>query len=87
MFSLVAERIRAALSERALLLEHVGSTVPGLSAKPIIDMVLAVEDSADEVSYVPPLESRGGAPLVPACPYGKRRAIGDSFDDTARWLR
>lgn len=59
MFSLAAGKVRAALSERALLIEHVGSTsVPGLSAKPIIDMVLAVEDSKDEASYVLPLEAR-----------------------------
>ena len=43
-----------------MLLDHVGSTsVPGLSAKPIIDMVLAVADSADELSYIPPLEAEG----------------------------
>jgi GrpB-like predicted nucleotidyltransferase (UPF0157 family) len=59
-FSLHAAQIHAALSSRVLLLEHVGSTsVPGLSAKPVIDMVLAVSDSADEPSYVPPLEARG----------------------------
>lgn len=53
-------RIRAALADRVLLLEHVGSTsVPGLAAKPIIDMVLVVADSADEMSYVPPLEAEG----------------------------
>lgn len=53
-------RIRAALEDKVLLLEHVGSTaVPGLAAKPIIDMVLVVADSADEVSYVPPLEAEG----------------------------
>jgi beta-N-acetylhexosaminidase len=54
------ERIRAALGERALLVEHVGSTsVPGLPAKPIVDIVLAVADSADEPSYVPALEGAG----------------------------
>ena len=43
-----------------LLLEHVGSTsVPGLSAKPIIDIVMAVADSSDEASYVKQLEERG----------------------------
>ena len=53
-------RIRSALGSRALLVEHVGSTsVPGLSAKPIIDIVLAVADSNDEPSYVPPMESGG----------------------------
>ena len=55
-----AERIRIALSGKVLLLEHVGSTsVPGLSAKPVIDMLLAVADSADESSYAPPLEAEG----------------------------
>jgi GrpB-like predicted nucleotidyltransferase (UPF0157 family) len=59
-FSLFAARIRDALHERVLLLEHVGSTsVPGLSAKPVIDMVLAVSDSTDETSYVPPLVEHG----------------------------
>jgi GrpB-like predicted nucleotidyltransferase (UPF0157 family) len=60
MFALAADKVRAALSAKALLIEHVGSTtVPDLSAKPIIDMVLAVEDSADEGSYVPLLEAEG----------------------------
>ncbi len=41
-FSVQATRIRDALSEKVLLLKHVGSTsVPGLSSKPTIDMVLA----------------------------------------------
>lgn len=55
-----AKLIREALLEKVLLLEHVGSTsVPGLAAKPIIDMILAVADSADESAYVPPLEAKG----------------------------
>ena len=60
LFEREAARIRAALGGRVRLLEHVGSTsVPGLAAKPIIDMVLAVPDSADEASYVPDLEAAG----------------------------
>src|SRR6478609_7596617 len=55
-----AARVRAILGDRVVLLEHAGSTsVPGLPAKPIIDMVLAVPDSADEPSYVPALEAAG----------------------------
>ena len=55
-----AERVHATLGSRVRLLEHAGSTsVPGLAAKPIIDMVLAVADSADEAAYVPQLESAG----------------------------
>ena len=59
-FARLKEQIIGALGERVLLLEHVGSTaVPGLSAKPVIDMVLAVLDSSEEPSYVEALESRG----------------------------
>jgi GrpB-like predicted nucleotidyltransferase (UPF0157 family) len=55
-----AARIRAILGGRVRLLEHVGSTsVPGLAAKPIIDIVLGVADSADEVAYVPSMEAGG----------------------------
>jgi GrpB-like predicted nucleotidyltransferase (UPF0157 family) len=55
-----AARIRASLGERVLGLDHVGSTsVPGLLAKPVIDIVLAVADSADEPAYVDDLEGAG----------------------------
>ncbi len=60
LFAREAERIRQALVDRARRLEHVGSTsVPGLAAKPRIDILLAVADSADEPAYVPPLEAAG----------------------------
>ena len=60
MFDREAARIRAVLAERALQVEHVGSTsVPGLPAKPIIDIVLVVIDSADETAYVPALAATG----------------------------
>ena len=59
LFEREAARIRAVVSE-ALRIEHVGSTsVPGLPAKPILDIVLVVTDSADEAAYVPVLESTG----------------------------
>jgi GrpB-like predicted nucleotidyltransferase (UPF0157 family)/ribosomal protein S18 acetylase RimI-like enzyme len=52
--------IRAALGERARLVEHIGSTaVPGLAAKPIIDVLLVVDDPAGEPSYLPALEAAG----------------------------
>lgn len=55
-----AARVRDVLGDRVVRLEHAGSTsVPGLPAKPIIDMVLEVADSADEASYVPDLEAAG----------------------------
>jgi GrpB-like predicted nucleotidyltransferase (UPF0157 family) len=60
LFEREAQRIREALAERVLRLEHVGSTsVPGLSAKPRIDALLVVHDSSDEPAYVPALESVG----------------------------
>jgi GrpB-like predicted nucleotidyltransferase (UPF0157 family) len=52
--------IRAALSAQVLLIEHTGSTsVSGLAAKPIIDILLVVPDTADEAAYVPALELVG----------------------------
>lgn len=53
-------RIRSILGERVVRIEHTGSTsVPGLSAKPRIDITLAVPDSSDEAGYVPDLEAAG----------------------------
>lgn len=55
-----AAKICGALGERALSVKHVGSTsVPGLPAKPLLDILLLVADSADEASYVPALEVAG----------------------------
>jgi GrpB-like predicted nucleotidyltransferase (UPF0157 family) len=57
-----AAQVNAALGERTIRLEHVGSTsVPGLAAKPIIDIVLEVPDSADEDAYAADLEAAGYA--------------------------
>ncbi len=54
------ERIRGALGEQALQVEHAGSTaVPGLAAKPVIDIVLVVADTTDEPAYVTDLEAAG----------------------------
>jgi GrpB-like predicted nucleotidyltransferase (UPF0157 family) len=51
-------RIRRALGWRVLCLSHVGSTaVPGLPAKPIIDLDLIVAEPNDEAAYVPELEA------------------------------
>lgn len=60
LFEREAKRIHSILGNKALQVEHVGSTsVPGLCAKPIIDMLLVVTDSGDEASYVPDLEGAG----------------------------
>jgi GrpB-like predicted nucleotidyltransferase (UPF0157 family) len=53
-------RIRAVLGDRVLAIEHTGSTsVPGLAAKPIIDITMLVHDVTDEAAYAPDLETAG----------------------------
>jgi GrpB-like predicted nucleotidyltransferase (UPF0157 family) len=60
LFAAQAQKVRAALGEAALDVEHVGSTsAPGLAAKPVIDINLTVASSADEGSYAPALEAAG----------------------------
>lgn len=54
------DRLSEALSPLPVRVDHVGSTsVPGLAAKPVIDMQVQVPDLADEIAYVPVLESLG----------------------------
>src|SRR4051812_26759949 len=53
-------RIRSAIGERVLRIEHTGSTsVPGLAAKPIIDITMLVADVTDEDAYARDLEAAG----------------------------
>jgi len=55
-----AARMRSVLGDRIRRLEHIGSTsVPGIPAKPIVDMLLVLDDSGDEAIYVPDLEAAG----------------------------
>lgn len=59
-YGAVEEQVRGALGERVLALDHVGSTaVPGLAAKPVIDVDLTVADGRDEAAYLPDLEAAG----------------------------
>jgi len=52
--------VSQALSSKALVIEHVGSTsVPWLAAKPIIDIDVIVEDSGNENAYLPDLLAAG----------------------------
>ncbi len=58
------EEYRACLVESLdglkAVVEHIGSTaVPGLAAKPVIDIMVAVPDSDDEASYVAAIERCG----------------------------
>jgi len=53
------ERIAAALGARALAIEHIGSTaVPGLAAKPVVDVLVAVADPED-AALAGPLDAAG----------------------------
>jgi GrpB-like predicted nucleotidyltransferase (UPF0157 family) len=59
-FETHARIIAHALSNAALTIEHIGSTsVAGLAAKPIVDILVVVQDSANESSYLPQLEAAG----------------------------
>jgi GrpB-like predicted nucleotidyltransferase (UPF0157 family) len=54
------ERIRQALGPLAVRLEHVGSTaVPGLAAKPIVDLQVSLSALEPRDAYVPPLQALG----------------------------
>ncbi len=56
----LAALTRQALGDHVASVEHVGSTsVPGLAAKPIIDIMLLLVDPTDEAAYVPHLEEAG----------------------------
>ncbi|MDY0914826.1 GrpB family protein [Rathayibacter festucae] len=53
-------RIAAALAAVDVAIEHIGSTaVPGLAAKPIIDIAVAVPDITAEEDYLAPLLAAG----------------------------
>ena len=53
-------RIRRALGDNAIRIDHIGSTaVPGLAAKPIVDIQVSVADTDREDTYLPQLEAAG----------------------------
>jgi GrpB-like predicted nucleotidyltransferase (UPF0157 family) len=59
-FALWRDLIASALEGVAVRIDHIGSTsVPGLAAKPIVDIQVSVPDMSDEESYVPALERLG----------------------------
>ena len=56
----LVDTVGTALGRTAVGVEHVGSTsVPGLAAKPLLDLLLVVPDPDDEDAYVPALEAQG----------------------------
>ncbi len=53
-------RLVEVLVAPARRIEHIGSTaVPGLSAKPVIDILVSIDDVRAEAAYVPAIESLG----------------------------
>jgi GrpB-like predicted nucleotidyltransferase (UPF0157 family) len=61
-FEQVQASLNEALGQKALRIEHFGSTaVPGLGAKGIIDVLVGVEDVDEEAAYGPELEAHGFA--------------------------
>src|SRR5437867_6399110 len=76
--------IRTALGPVALRVEHHGSTsVPGLAAKPIIDILLLVPDSADEPAYIPALEAIGYTQRIREPDWYEHRCLVKRTEDGA----
>jgi GrpB-like predicted nucleotidyltransferase (UPF0157 family) len=57
------EKIQSVFSEKALKIEHIGSTsISGLSSKPIIDIAVLIENHNDADSFTEPLANIGYIP-------------------------
>jgi GrpB-like predicted nucleotidyltransferase (UPF0157 family) len=60
LFAKEKEAILAALGNSVLMVEHIGSTaVPGLAAKPVIDMAVGIQSLADAPALIPCIEQLG----------------------------
>jgi GrpB-like predicted nucleotidyltransferase (UPF0157 family) len=82
----VIDRLRSALGTRAVRIEHVGSTaVPGLPAKPVIDIDLTVADPEAEHGWLPQLQAAGFV-LTVREPWwhGHRLLHGGRYGDAGR---
>ena len=77
LFEAEAARIRDALGARAARIDHIGSTsIPGLAAKPIVDIQVSVDSLEPRADYVPALIGLGyrhaGDPFNPDHEYFSR---------------
>jgi GrpB-like predicted nucleotidyltransferase (UPF0157 family) len=102
-FAAERDRIAAALGARAVRIEHIGSTaVPGLAAKPLVDILLVVDSADGEADYAPALAAigyaarvrepghrmfRGGAGDVNLHVYGTGASEIDDYLLLRDWLR
>ncbi len=60
LFAEEAAHLSAAIGENVVAIEHIGSTsICGISAKPILDIAIAINDNADGEKCVKPLENMG----------------------------
>jgi GrpB-like predicted nucleotidyltransferase (UPF0157 family) len=60
LFEKLRDRISNVIGDSAVAIEHVGSTaIPGLSAKPVIDISVVVKSSPDVATAIERLESLG----------------------------
>jgi len=76
MFEQHARKIREALGDVALRIEHIGSTsVPGLAAKPIIDILVVVANPEDEAGYLRSLQEAGYELRVREPEFDKHRMV------------
>jgi GrpB-like predicted nucleotidyltransferase (UPF0157 family) len=81
-FAAASSLLSEVLGDLIINAEHVGSTsVPGLAAKPIIDIDLVIDETTDESRYVPALE-RAGYHLILREPwwYGHRMLVSPEGD-------
>jgi GrpB-like predicted nucleotidyltransferase (UPF0157 family) len=77
-----ATAIRGELRDQVVGVEHIGSTsVPGLAAKPIIDVLLVVPDPVDEDSYLPGLERAGYRVVIREPDWYEHRLLRKRPDD------
>ncbi|KAA8644275.1 hypothetical protein EYZ11_002851 [Aspergillus tanneri] len=76
----IAQRIRSAIGNYMISIEHIGSTsVPGLPAKDIIDVDVIVPDPSAEDSYIPALEAAGFQFLLREPDWYQHRFLGLEF--------